>query len=53
MAGAGRNLRGHLTHPQLQQGQLEQVAQAHVCPGFEYLHGDSHLNKLSHNTKQA
>lgn len=27
MVGAGRNLGGHLTHPQLQQGQLELVAQ--------------------------
>lgn len=53
IAGAGRNLRGHLTHPQLQQGQQEQVAHAHVHSGFEHLHGSTHLNRLSHKTKQA
>lgn len=31
---AGRNLLDHLTHPQLQQGHLEQVAQVHVHSGF-------------------
>ena len=53
IAEAGRNLLDHLTHPQLQQGQLEQVAQARVHSGFEYLHGDIHLNRLSHKIKQA
>lgn len=52
-AGVGRNPGGHVTHAQLQQGQLEQVAQGHVCSGFRYLHGDSHLNRLSHKMKQA
>lgn len=34
ITGAGMNLQVLLTHPQLQQGQLEQVAQTRVHSGF-------------------
>lgn len=55
IAEAGRNLLDHLTHPQLQQGQLEQVLELEPCvhSGFEYLHGDIHLNRLSHEIKTS
>lgn len=52
IAEAGRNLH-HLTYPRLHQDPLEQVAQARVHSGLEYLHGDIHLNRLSHEMKQA
>lgn len=43
----GRNLPDHLIYCQLQQGQL------HVHSGFEHLHGDIHLDRLSHKIKQT